>query len=86
MCAIADVGPEYNKVALAVTNVSGTADAASAEQFGWILPFAITRNGECSRATAVRALRECVNFAVEESSLRPHGVRFGVRGLGFGVS
>ena len=31
MCAIADVGPEYNKVALAVTNVSGTADAASAE-------------------------------------------------------
>ena len=85
MCAIGDVGPEYNKVPLAVTNVPGAADAASADQFGWILPFALTRNGECSRATAVRALRECVNFAVDESILRPHGFRFGVWGLGFEV-
>ena len=73
MCAIGDVGPEYNKVPLAVTNVEGTEDAASAARFGWILPFALTRNGESSRATAVRALRECVNFAIDESSLRPHG-------------
>jgi len=73
MCAIGDVGPEYNKVPLAVTNVEGTEDAASADRFGWILPFALTRNGESSRATAVRALRECVNFAIDESSLRPHG-------------
>jgi hypothetical protein len=33
MCAFADVGPEYNRLPLAVTNVEGTEDAASADQF-----------------------------------------------------
>lgn len=73
MCAIGDVGQAHNNLPLAVTNVEGTDDAASADQYGWILPFALTRNGECSRATAVRALRECISVAVEESELRPHG-------------
>ena len=79
MCAIGDVGPAYNMLPLAVTNVEGTDDMASADQYGWILPYALTRNGELSRATAVRALRECINFAVEESELRPYGSKLGFR-------
>ncbi len=92
MCAFGDVGPEYNCLPLAVTNIAGTQDAASADQcvppiintafgikwylcyrYGWILPFALSRNGEDSRATAVRALRECLHIAVDESQLQPHG-------------
>jgi hypothetical protein len=38
MCALADAGPEYNRLPLAVTNVEGTEDAASADQFVPLIP------------------------------------------------
>jgi hypothetical protein len=76
MCACGDVGPRYNTLPLAVTNVEGSDDAASADQYGWILPFALTKNGESSRLTAARALREWLNIAVEDSALQAHGWRF----------
>jgi hypothetical protein len=40
MCAFGDVGPEYNCLPLAVTNVAGTQDAASADQC--VIPIIIT--------------------------------------------
>ena len=76
MCAFGDVGQEYNNLPLAVTNVEGTEDMASADQYGWILPFALTKTGEHSRATAVRAARECLNIAIDESDLQPFGKTF----------
>lgn len=78
MCAFGDVGQAYNNLPLAVTNVEGTEDMASADQYGWILPFALTKTGEHSRATAVRAARECLNIAIAESDLQPHGKTNGV--------
>ncbi len=84
MCAFGDVGHAYNNLPLAVTNLEGTDDMASADQFGWILPYSMTRNGEHSRTAAVRALRECINFAVEERELQPLGSTFGV-GVGVDI-
>jgi hypothetical protein len=47
MCAFGDVGPEYNCLPLAVTNVAGTQDAASADQYATSLFYCRNAVVEC---------------------------------------